>query len=308
MGKQNLIAAIPGNQVSYPYFMAFISLLSNIELIKKIYLNATNGSRTIEITKEEFLHSAQMMSQITPLEVDILFVLCDLLHQTGVPGHLPVEWRVVEDAEVYKLSRKVMYSDLQTIAPEQYMKTITKRLTDLHAVSSPEDRGVAVQLLESVYRFTLGSIAGATGATAVYPIDLVKTRMQNQRTGSYIGELMYRNSFDCLKKVIRHEGPTGLYRGLIPQLMGVAPEKAIKLTMNDFMRDKLTPKKGEGTIPIYCEMIAGGTAGFSQVMFTNPLEIVKIRLQVAGEIATAKKPSAIQVVKELGFFGLYKGS
>ena len=40
-----------------------------------------------------------------------------------------------------------------------------------------------VQVLESAYRFTLGSIAGATGATAVYPIDLVKTRMQNQRTG-----------------------------------------------------------------------------------------------------------------------------
>jgi len=284
--RNNIVGAAQGQQVSYPYFVAFISLLSNIELVKKIYLNATNGSRTTEITKEEFLHSAQMMSQITPLEVDILFVLCDLLHQTG----------------------KVMYSDLQTIAPEQYMKTITKRLTDLHAVSSPEDRGVVVQVLESVYRFALGAIAGATGATAVYPIDLVKTRMQNQRTGSYIGELMYRNSFDCFKKVIRHEGPTGLYRGLIPQLMGVAPEKAIKLTMNDFVRDKFTPKKGEGTIPLYGEIIAGGTAGFSQVMFTNPLEIVKIRLQVAGEIATAKKPSAIQVVKELGFFGLYKGS
>merc|ERR1712038_946737 len=284
--RNNIIGAAQGQRVSYAYFTAFINLLSNIELIKKIYLNATNGSRTTEITKEEFLHSAQMMSQITPLEVDILFVLCDLLHQTG----------------------KVMYSDLQTIAPEQYMKTITKRLTDLHAVSSPEDRGVMVQVLESVYRFALGAIAGATGATAVYPIDLVKTRMQNQRTGSYVGELLYRNSFDCFKKVIRHEGPTGLYRGLIPQLMGVAPEKAIKLTMNDFVRDKFTPKKGEGTIPLYGEIIAGGTAGFSQVMFTNPLEIVKIRLQVAGEIATAKKPSAIQVVKELGFFGLYKGS
>ena len=52
-----------------------------------------------------------------------------------------------------------------------------------------------------------------------------------QRTGAYIGELMYRNSFDCFKKVIRHEGFTGLYRGLVPQLMGVAPEKAIKLTV-----------------------------------------------------------------------------
>lgn len=50
----------------------------------------------------------------------------------------------------------------------------------------------------------------AMGATAVYPIDLVKTRMQNQRTGSFIGELMYRNSWDCFKKVIRHEGFTGM--------------------------------------------------------------------------------------------------
>ena len=97
---------------------------------------------------------------------------------------------------------------------------------------SPEERGVFIQILESAYRFALGAVAGATGATAVYPIDLVKTRMQNQRTGSYIGELMYRNSFDCFKKVIRHEGVFGLYRGLVPQLMGVAPEKAIKLTVS----------------------------------------------------------------------------
>ena len=47
-------------------------------------------------------------------------------------------------------------------------------------------------------------------------------------------------------------------------------------------------------------------AGASQVMFTNPLEIVKIRLQVAGEIAATRRLSAITVIKDLGFFGLYK--
>jgi solute carrier family 25 aspartate/glutamate transporter 12/13 len=41
-------------------------------------------------------------------------------------------------------------------------------------------------------------------------------------------------------------------------------------------------------------------------MFTNPLEIVKIRLQVAGELAATEKVSALSVVKQLGFFGLYK--
>lgn len=79
--------------------------------------------------------------------------------------------------------------------------------------------------------------------------------MQNQRTGSFVGEIAYRNSIDCFKKVIRHEGVLGLYRGLVPQLIGVAPEKAIKLTVNDLVRDKLTSK--EGVIPGYGEVLAG---------------------------------------------------
>ncbi|XP_018561690.1 calcium-binding mitochondrial carrier protein Aralar1 isoform X3 [Anoplophora glabripennis] len=273
-----------GSRVSFPYFIAFNALLNNMELVKRIYLNVTNGHRTQEVSKEEFMHSAQAMSQMTPLEVDILFNLCDVLHQTG----------------------RIVYNDLYAIAPEQYFKQITNRLAEIHAVSSPEDRGVFIQILESTYRFALGSIAGAVGATAVYPIDLVKTRMQNQRTGSFIGELMYRNSFDCFKKVIRHEGVLGLYRGLLPQLMGVAPEKAIKLTVNDLVRDKLMDKKGN--IPLYGEILAGACAGGSQVVFTNPLEIVKIRLQVAGEIAGGAKVRAWTVVKELGLFGLYKGA
>ncbi|XP_047501780.1 calcium-binding mitochondrial carrier protein Aralar1-like [Penaeus chinensis] len=283
--QNNLVAAASSHKVSFPFFMAFNSLLTNMELSKRIYLNASAGSRTQEVTKEEFLHSAQMMSQITPLEVEILFHLTELISES---------------------SGKIVYSDLETLTPEQYMKVITRKLTDIKAVHSPEQRGALIQVLEQVYRFSLGSLAGAVGATAVYPIDLVKTRMQNQRTGSYIGELMYRNSFDCFKKVIRHEGVMGLYRGLVPQLIGVAPEKAIKLTMNDLVRDKLTDKKGN--ITFASEMFAGACAGGSQVIFTNPLEIVKIRLQVAGEIATVKKISAVSVIKELGFLGLYKGA
>ncbi|XP_015606454.1 calcium-binding mitochondrial carrier protein Aralar1 isoform X2 [Cephus cinctus] len=298
--KENLSAVVhasqTGKKVSFPYFMAFLSLLNNMELIKRIYLNATNGHRNQEVTKEEFLHSAQMMSQITPLEVNILFELCDLLHQTGS----------TDDPEADTRLGKIVYNDLVVITPEQYFRQITKRLAEIKAVSSPEERGVIVQILESGYRFALGSVGGAVGATAVYPIDLVKTRMQNQRTGSFIGELMYRNSFDCCKKVIRHEGFFGLYRGLVPQLMGVAPEKAIKLTVNDFVRDKFMDKKGN--ILLYGEIISGACAGGSQVIFTNPLEIVKIRLQVAGEIAGGSKVRAWSVVKELGIFGLYKGA
>lgn len=160
---------------------------------------------------------------------------------------------------------------------------------------------------QSTFNFVLGGIAGAVGAAFVYPIDLVKTRMQNQRADA-LGQLMYRNSLDCARKVYQNEGFLGFYSGLLPQLLGVAPEKAIKLTMNDLVRS-LTKDKN-GNVPIGAEILAGGVAGGSQVVFTNPLEIVKIRLQVQGESPDPSKvkSGAVQIIRQLGFIGLYRGA
>jgi len=141
----------------------------------------------------------------------------------------------------------------------------------------------------------------------VYPIDLVKTRMQNQRYKAG-AEKVYKNSFHCFYKVLTTEGILGLYRGVLPQLVGVAPEKAIKLTVNDLLRSLFRKPGGEVDLPL--EILAGMGAGASQVLFTNPLEIVKIRLQVQGEVSAQGLPrkSAITIIKELGLVGLYKGA
>ncbi|CAD5210910.1 unnamed protein product [Bursaphelenchus okinawaensis] len=287
--RNNLIAAAGGNasahRVRFPFYQAVNSLLNKVELIKRVYISMARGNLDLKVTKEEFLQAAQCYAQITPYEVEILFHICELAH----PGN-----------------RLLGMEDLERVDPDRLKRvTYMTRLTNIKAVHTKDERGVGTAILESAYRFTLGSIAGATGATAVYPIDLVKTRMQNQRTGSVIGEVMYKNSWDCFKKVVKFEGVLGLYRGLLPQIVGVAPEKAIKLTMNDLVRDKLSK---DGRIPIWAEILAGGTAGASQVVFTNPLEIVKIRLQVAGEIQGGAKVGVFQVLKELGLFGLYRGA
>jgi len=44
--------------------------------------------------------------------------------------------------------------------------------------------------------------------------------MQNQRSSKFVGQLLYNNSIDCFKKVIKNEGFKGLYSGLVPQLVG----------------------------------------------------------------------------------------
>ncbi|NWZ23823.1 CMC1 protein, partial [Asarcornis scutulata] len=287
--EENLVSVAGGtvsHQVSFSYFNAFNALLNNMDLVRKIYSNIAGIRKDVEVTKEEFTHSAIRFGQVTPLEIDILYQLTDLYSVTG----------------------RLTLADIERIAPLAE-GALPYNLAELQKQQSYGELGrpIWLQVAESAYRFTLGSIAGAVGATAVYPIDLVKTRMQNQRsTGSVVGELMYKNSFDCFKKVLRFEGFFGLYRGLLPQLIGVAPEKAIKLTVNDFVRDKFTKK--DGSIPLPAEILAGGCAGASQVIFTNPLEIVKIRLQVAGEITTGPRVSALSVIKDLGLLGLYKGA
>ncbi|XP_054685275.1 electrogenic aspartate/glutamate antiporter SLC25A12, mitochondrial isoform X1 [Grus americana] len=287
--EENLVSVAGGtvsHQVSFSYFNAFNGLLNNMDLVRKIYSNIAGTRKDVEVTKEEFTHSAIRFGQVTPLEIDILYQLADLYSVTG----------------------RLTLADIERIAPLAE-GALPYNLAELQRQQSFGELGrpIWLQVAESAYRFTLGSIAGAVGATAVYPIDLVKTRMQNQRSsGSVVGELMYKNSFDCFKKVLRFEGFFGLYRGLLPQLIGVAPEKAIKLTVNDFVRDKFTKK--DGSIPLPAEVLAGGCAGASQVIFTNPLEIVKIRLQVAGEITTGPRVSALSVMKDLGLLGLYKGA
>uniref|UniRef100_A0A4W4GZQ0 EF-hand domain-containing protein n=1 Tax=Electrophorus electricus TaxID=8005 RepID=A0A4W4GZQ0_ELEEL len=284
--EENLVSVVGGGTshvVSFSYFNAFNSLLNNMELIRKVYATIAGSYKDTLVTKEEFVNAANKFGQITPMEVDILYQLSGLHTHSG----------------------RLNLADIERIAPLEE-GAMPYHLADVQRQVGPL-RPVWLQAAESAYRFTLGSIAGAAGATAVYPIDLVKTRMQNQRsTGSFVGELMYKNSFDCAKKVLRYEGFFGFYRGLLPQLIGVAPEKAIKLTVNDFVRDKFTSK--DNTIPLAAEVLAGGCAGGSQVIFTNPLEIVKIRLQVAGEITTGPRVRALTVLRELGFFGLYKGA
>ena len=78
--------------------------------------------------------------------------------------------------------------------------------------------------------------------------------------------------------MVSHHGIRGLYSGLLPVAAGVGPEKAIKLTVNDYCREHFA--RTDGYLPISLQIPSGALAGTAQTLFTNPLEIVKIRLQL----------------------------
>ncbi|KAL2918808.1 mitochondrial aspartate-glutamate transporter agc1 [Polyrhizophydium stewartii] len=278
---ENLPIAFP--QASFADVLALHSVLSKLDVVDGVVSKLAAANAGAGITKPAFASAASRAltyDLISPLEIDVIF------RALGAAAGAALE-------------------------PAAFDALLNPSYNPVAPASEPVRLSAGMEVAKSVYNFALGSVAGAIGATFVYPIDLVKTRMQNQRS-KVVGQLLYKNSWDCFKKVLRNEGFPGLYSGLLPQLVGVAPEKAIKLTMNDLVRSKVKdPKTGE--IPLWGEILAGCTAGGSQVLFTNPLEIVKIRLQVQGEVAkagiegAAPRQSAVGIVRQLGLFGLYRG-
>jgi len=285
-----------GSKISYANVRAFQNVIREMDLVELIIRSAAEKSDDGKITRTDFLNEAARITRFTlftPMEADILFHFASLDQPSGRLGVSDFA-RVLDASWV---SSHTPFEDKHGAASDKAAQVLAGSQSFLHNV------------LVSAHHFALGSIAGAFGAFMVYPIDLVKTRMQNQRSAR-VGQMLYKNSLDCFQKVIKNEGFKGLYSGVLPQLVGVAPEKAIKLTVNDLVRGKFSdPKTGAIWWPY--ELLAGGSAGACQVIFTNPLEIVKIRLQIQGEMAkqqAVEKRSAMWIVRNLGLVGLYKGA
>ena len=72
-----------GHNVNYAFFEAFNNLMKNMELVRRIYSSLSGNSYSYRCTKTEFMKAAERISQMTPLEVEILFAMADLNEADG---------------------------------------------------------------------------------------------------------------------------------------------------------------------------------------------------------------------------------
>jgi solute carrier family 25 aspartate/glutamate transporter 12/13 len=152
--------------------------------------------------------------------------------------------------------------------------------------------------------FITGLVAGSVGAFVVYPIDVVKTRMQNQNLTT---NKLYNNGWDCWRKLWAQGRFGAFYRGCVPQMIGVAPEKAVKLFAYSTITSNLDKNLWS------TQILAGLTAGTCQVMITSPYEMIKINLQMNNkmnyrELLDFKKlytGASACFIRDIPFSGIY---
>ncbi|GAA6025677.1 hypothetical protein JCM10207_008826 [Rhodosporidiobolus poonsookiae] len=87
-----------------------------------------------------------------------------------------------------------------------------------------EEPGIAGSL-------AFGALSGGIGATSVYPLNLVRTRLQAQGTPAH--PQTYTGIRDAAMKCYAREGWRGFYKGLTPTLVKVVPAVAISYAVYD---------------------------------------------------------------------------
>ncbi|OJD37663.1 calcium dependent mitochondrial carrier protein [Diplodia corticola] len=71
----------------------------------------------------------------------------------------------------------------------------------------------------------IGGFSGAFGASLVYPLNLLRTRLQSQ--GTVLHPRTYTGIMDVTRQTIKGEGARGLFKGLTPNLLKVVPAVSI---------------------------------------------------------------------------------
>ncbi|KAF2268568.1 mitochondrial carrier protein-like protein [Lojkania enalia] len=93
-------------------------------------------------------------------------------------------------------------------------------------------------------KLAAGAVSGAVAQTCTYPFDVLRRRFQ-VNTMSGMG-YQYNSIYDAIRVIIKTEGFRGLYKGIVPNLLKVAPSMASSWLSFEFTRDLVMGKRKSG--------------------------------------------------------------
>ena len=156
-----------------------------------------------------------------------------------------------------------------------------------------------------------GIVGGFASTVTLFPLDLIKVRYQvHEGKGT-----AYSSLIQGFRHIFHTEGTRGLYRGLTSAVVASTVSWGgyfyfYENSKNRKLSSKVYNQQKLDTSDI---ILSGFEAGALMVCITNPIWLIKTRLQIQGNNPHMRKYNglldALKVIpKEEGILGLYKGS
>ncbi|XP_032739641.1 solute carrier family 25 member 41 isoform X3 [Lontra canadensis] len=154
-------------------------------------------------------------------------------------------------------------------------------------------------------RLLAGSLAVATSQTLINPMEVLKTRLTLRRTGQYKGLL------DCARQILKQEGTRALYRGYLPNMLGIIPYACTDLAVYEMLRCFWLKSGRDMEDPSGLVSLSSVTLSTTcGQMASYPLTLVRTRMQ-AQDTVEGSNPTMCGVFRRIlaqqGWPGLYRG-
>jgi len=182
----------------------------------------------------------------------------------------------------------------------------------------PYIRTVEWEMLNKKKFFPMSVASSFTVRTFLYPLTLIKTRLQIQR-----GNEVYKGTFDAFRKIIKYEGVKGLYKGFWVNVFSIVSGTFYIMTYENvryvLLRNNVTDSRIRA-------LIAGGCASLVGQTIIVPVDVISQHLMMMGVVkdgsnadvkkapvtpGTSKTRLAVSVARDIyqtdGVRGFYRG-
>merc|ERR1719370_2491547 len=142
-----------------------------------------------------------------------------------------------------------------------------------------------------------------------FPLDTTKVRLQVQGEASMKGgeaAVQPRGVLGTLVSIVRNEGASALYSGIVPGLQRQMAFSAIRIGAYEPVKRVYVDNSGQtsGLGLMGCRIAAGITTGTLAILVAQPTDVVKVRMQAAGS-----KNAYKAIGRNEGMMnGLYRGT
>ncbi|KAK3232564.1 hypothetical protein CYMTET_57068 [Cymbomonas tetramitiformis] len=163
-----------------------------------------------------------------------------------------------------------------------------------------------------------GGVSGVLAAGITSPLDLIKVRLQaakdTSKTKLPSGELQSqgRSSWTIVRNIIKHEGLSGFYKGVTPNMARAAVQTAAQLAAYEESKSLVMRVSRSTKENFFVHLAASMITGVVTTTATTPADMVKTRMYVArGNSALhpiwGPLRTAYEVLAEGGLLGLFRG-
>nr|ADV91211.1 mitochondrial tricarboxylate transporter-like protein 3 [Karlodinium veneficum] len=246
----------------------------------------TGGTQAAVTYPTEFVKTQlQLQSKSNPEFNGIIDCFKKTISRHGVGGvYVGAPVRII-GAGFQQMCRWGSYTNLAGIARDKETGKLSAAMTTLC--------GLGAGITEAVF--------------AVTPVETLKTRVtddQRRGTGNYKG------TADALTKILKSEGPIGLYRGALPTILKQGTNQAVRMPvqvqlvsiicMGDELKKQNPAINGAG----------GFLAGCISVLLTQPQDCVKSRMQseAAKELYSGTVDCALKMLRAEGAGAFFAGA